>query len=291
MIDVVPNTRVPVDGGELAAFRTNAGGERGLAIVAHGFPDHPPSFAPVIAGLAARGLDVVAPWMRGYAPSTLAGPYDVDQLGLDLLAIARALAADRPVYLVGHDWGAIATYGALVHDADAAITAAVTLSVPHPIAFLRSLAKDGQWRRSWYMGLFQLPGAPALVRRGDFAFVDRLWRAWSPGYVLPAPARAALHACLAASWPAPLMHYRAIARPVGAARARIRRANVAITTPVLYLHGADDGCIAASAARGQERWLRALAAETVPGAGHFLANEVPDLVVDRVAAWSAAHRR
>src|SRR5687768_10783627 len=105
-------------------LRANAGAPRGLVIVAHGFPDHPPTFAPVIAGLAARGLDVVAPWMRGYVPSTTAGPFDVDQLGADLLAVARALSAGRPAYLVGHDWGAIATYAALAADDAVAITAA-----------------------------------------------------------------------------------------------------------------------------------------------------------------------
>jgi pimeloyl-ACP methyl ester carboxylesterase len=285
--------RVAVDGGELAYLRANPGAPRGLVIVAHGFPDHPPTFAPVIARLAARGLDVVAPWLRGYAPSTTTGPFDVDQLGADLVAVARALAGDRPTYLVGHDWGAIAAYAALAAPAEITFTAAVTLAVPHPIAFLRALRRDGQWRRSWYMGLFQLPLSDRIARARDFALIDRLWRTWSPGYRLADAARAELHACLAASWPAPLLHYRAIARPVAAARARIRRANAqTITTPVRYLHGADDGCIAPSAARGQDRWLRGpLSTEIVDGAGHFLHVEAPDHVALRIAEWIGAHSR
>lgn len=283
--------RVAVDGGELAYLRANPGAARGLVIVAHGFPDHPPTFAPVIERLAARGLDVVAPWLRGYAPSTTTGPFDVDQLGADLVAVARALAGDRPTYLVGHDWGAAATYAALGAPEEMTFAAAVTLAVPHPIAFLRALRRDGQWRRSWYMGLFQLPLSDRIARARDFALIDRLWRTWSPGYRLPDAARDELHACLAASWPAPLMHYRAIARPVAAARARIRRASAqTITTPVRYLHGADDGCIAPGAARGQDRWLRGpLSAEIVDGAGHFLHVEVPDRVVERIADWIGAH--
>ena len=286
--------RVAVAGGELAMLRANPGAMRGLVIVVHGFPDHPPTFAPVIGALAARGLDVVAPWLRGYAPSTLAGPFDADQLGDDLLAIARALAGGRPVYLVGHDWGAVATYAALLRaeeePAAPRIAAAVTLAVPHPLAFMRALGRDGQWRRSWYMGLFQLPLAHRVARAGDFALVDRLWRTWSPGARLADDARTALHACLAESWPAPIEHYRALVRPVTALRARVRRADGPITTPVHYLHGADDGCIAVSAARGQDRWLRGpLATEVVPGAGHFLHVEVPDLVAARVDAWIATH--
>jgi pimeloyl-ACP methyl ester carboxylesterase len=285
--------RIPVAGGELAALRANAGAARGLVIVAHGFPDHPPTFAPVIAGLAARGLDVVAPWMRGYHPSTTAGPFDADQLGADLIAVARALSGGRPTYLVGHDWGAIATYAAIAGPDAGAITAAVTLAVPHPLAFLRALGRDGQWRRSWYMGLFQLPMSARVARARDFALVDRLWRAWSPGYRLPDDARAELHACLAASWPAPLLPYRAIVRPVAAARDRIRRAAAqSITLPVRYLHGADDGCISPGAARGQERYFAgALASEVIDGAGHFLHAELPDGVVERVDDWIAAHRR
>ncbi len=47
-----------------------------------------------------------------------------------------------------------------------------------------------QARRSWYMGLFQLPlVAEARLAANDFALVDRLWRDWSPG--LPALGRRA----------------------------------------------------------------------------------------------------
>jgi len=284
----IANERIPVAGGELAALRANAGAARGLVIVAHGFPDHPPTFAPVIAALAGRGLDVVAPWMRGYAPSTLAGPFSLDELAGDLLAVARALAAGRPVYLVGHDWGAVATYAALVatleDPAAGAIAAAVTMAVPHPLAFLRGLRRDGQWRRSWYMGLFQLRVADRIARARDFALIDRLWRTWSPGYRIPEAARAELHACLAESWPAPLAPYRALVRPASAFRDRTRRVARPIPTPFGYLHGADDGCISPRVAAGQERWLPGLiATHVVPGAGHFLHVEVPDLVASVIA--------
>jgi pimeloyl-ACP methyl ester carboxylesterase len=140
------------------------------------------------------------------------------------------------------------------------------------------------------MALFQLPLADRLARARDFALIDRLWRTWSPGARLDADARAALHACLAASWPAPLAPYRAMVRPLAASRDRARRANRPLTTPLRYLHGADDGCISPAVARGQERWMRGpLVVEVVPGAGHFLQVEVPDLVVDRVDDWIARH--
>src|SRR5207248_1475056 len=79
--------------------------------------------------------------------------------------------------------------------------------------FLRSLAYSKQWKKSWYMVLFQLPGADYLVRRRDLALIDRLWRAWSPSFTLDSARRDELHACLKRSLPAPLEYYRAIVRP------------------------------------------------------------------------------
>lgn len=84
-----------------------------LVLVLHGFPDTPHGFAPVLARLARAGRFAVAPFLRGYAPSTGEGPFDVDTLADDVLAIAQALAPGAPFSLVGHDWGAIVTYAVL----------------------------------------------------------------------------------------------------------------------------------------------------------------------------------
>jgi pimeloyl-ACP methyl ester carboxylesterase len=49
-------------------------------LVLHGFPDHPPTATPFLAELGRRGRRVVAPWLRGYAPSPTAGPFDLAAL-------------------------------------------------------------------------------------------------------------------------------------------------------------------------------------------------------------------
>jgi pimeloyl-ACP methyl ester carboxylesterase len=253
-------------------FRALRAGRAGapLAIVAHGFPDHPPTFARVIEGLAAGGLDVVAPWLRGYAPSTLDGPYDIDRIARDLLAIADALGAPR-FALVGHDWGAVATYAACAI-APERLRATVTLAIPHPWRFRRA----AQLARSSYMLVLAAPGGAELARARDFAFIDALWRLWSPGFRLGDDDRRTLHACLAASWPAPARYYRAmLTTPVGA-----RRFGPAfrVDVPMLALHGADDGCVSARTARGSQ---------IIAGAGHFLHLEAPDEVVARTLPWLA----
>ena len=55
-------------------------------LVLHGFPDHPPTAKPFLAELGRRGRHVVAPWLRGYAPSPTAGPFDMAALTGDVLA-------------------------------------------------------------------------------------------------------------------------------------------------------------------------------------------------------------
>jgi len=260
-----------------------------LVLVLHGFPDVPHTFAPLIEALARAGHRVIAPWLRGYAPSPLAGPYDADTLAADVLAWADALSPDRPVALVGHDWGAVITYVASAR-APARFRAAVAMSVPHPAVFVRALATPAQLARSWYMLAFQLPGAPGFAAAGEFALIDRLWRAWSPGYQLPAALRRELHATLSASWPAPLLYYRAMTRPLRPALERLRRRDQ-IAVPTLYLHGAADGCIAADAGAGAERFFsRDYRRDVISDAGHFLAAEAPAAVAARVVAWLDAHR-
>ncbi|CAN5852631.1 alpha/beta hydrolase [soil metagenome] len=248
----------------------------------HGFPDHPPTATRFLEQLA-RTHRVVAPWLRGYAPSPRVGPYDLDTLAADALALIDQVGG--PVDLVGHDWGAVITY-AVCSQAATKVRRAVTLAIPHPATFLRSLAYSQQWRKSWYMALFQLPGAGYLAKARDLALIDRLWRAWSPGFALDPAHREELHACLAASLPAPLEYYRAILRPLTTLVDRTRKSEVRITTPLLQLHGADDGCIVPPTDRDR-RWFAHRELEVVPDVGHFLHLENPAAIAARVTAWLA----
>ncbi|MCB9564516.1 MAG: alpha/beta hydrolase [Kofleriaceae bacterium] len=288
----VTTETLALPGGRFQLLRAGgAASPRPLVIVLHGFPDHPPTFVPVIEALAAAGHDVVAPWLRGYAPSEPRGPFHVERLAADVLELADALGRDR-FCLLGHDWGAVITYATCAL-APERVRAAVTMAVPHPLAFVRSLTRSLQLWRSWYMLFFQLPGAPAIARARDLALIDRLWRRWSPGYTLPAADRAALHACLAASWPAPIEYYRAQVRPLREAAARFAPeapARQPLVTPLCHLQGADDGCVAPAAGAGQERWFAGpFTSEVVSRAGHFLQLEAPERVVAQALAWFGEH--
>ncbi|MCC6214829.1 MAG: alpha/beta fold hydrolase [Polyangiaceae bacterium] len=249
-----------------------------VVLCVHGFPDIPQTWGPLAERLAAGGYRVVAPYLRGYAPSTLAGPFHLRRIAQDLLELADALSPRSPVLLVGHDWGAAAAFVALAI-APSRFARAVTLAVPHPLAFRAGVARHPrQLARSWYMAFFQLPAVPEAALRGhDFALVERLWRAWSPGWRPPVDHLARVKRCLAESLPGPVDYYRALlasARDTALARAAAR-----LEVPVLHVHGRTDGCVGVELAREQARYFgpRFRWVE-VDGVGHFLHLEAPDRV-------------
>ena len=253
-----------------------------VAILVHGFPDCWRSFRHQVAPLVDAGLRVVRPSQRGYAPSSLArdGRYDAAALGADVLAIADGVSPERPVRLVGHDWGAVACYAAAAR-APERVSHLCTMGVPHlRVAAPRFLA-PAQLRRSWYMLFFQLRGlAEARAAADDFALIRRLFRDWSPGWRCP---EEELRAIVDALSPrehlsAALAYYRALA--TGGLSAEVRHAAFSrVRVPSLYLHGVDDGCVGVGLADGVEAaYAGPITVARIPGAGHFLHQERADAV-------------
>jgi len=157
-------------------------GEGPLALCLHGFPDTAHSFRHQMPALAAAGFHAVAPFMRGYAPSEPApdGRYDSAALSEDALALIDALGY-KDAIIFGHDWGAVAAYGAAAAAPDR-VSKLVTAAVPYGTKFFEALVINyAQQRRSWYMFFFQTAIAEAAVAFNDFAFLDKLWADWSPG--------------------------------------------------------------------------------------------------------------
>jgi pimeloyl-ACP methyl ester carboxylesterase len=258
-----------------------------VVVLAHGFPDDASTWQAQVGALVAAGYRAVVPTMRGYAPSGVAksGRYDLDALGHDLLALADRYSPREPVRLVGHDWGAAASYAAAAI-APERVACLASLAVPHMRAFLRAAMTSRQALRSSYMLLFQLRGiAEAIVEARDLAFVDLLWRRWSPGYAPTASEMEAVKAGLCGRVPEALAYYRAI--PKALASAPMTRLLLGPTkVPTLHLHGADDGCIGAAAIEGAARYHAAsYEAHVIPRAGHFLQREQPEAVNERLLAY------
>jgi pimeloyl-ACP methyl ester carboxylesterase len=273
-------------------FAYLAAGDEGapLALCLHGFPDSARTWRHLLPLLAERGYRAIAPWLRGYAPTTVptVPQYQSAVLALDAVALHSALAApgSGPGVLVGHDWGALAAYAAVQHPS-APWRRLVTMAVPPTAAITEGFFSYDQLRRSWYMFFFQHPLAEMVVPLDDLAFVDRLWADWSPGYDATddlVHVKAALRdpANLAAA----IGYYRATLGGVGVSDAPEVAAlqaagdGKAPPVPTLYLHGRDDGCMGASLAEPAAGFLTAEGSrvELVDGAGHFLHLERPETV-------------
>ena len=277
-------------------FHTLEEGEGPLVLCLHGFPDHARSFRHQLSALAAAGYRAVAPAMRGYAPTGPApdGLYQSAALAEDAVALIDALGYDDAI-IFGHDWGATAAYGAALA-APARIRKLITAAVPYgaqvSAAFMSSY---DQQRRSWYMFFFQTPFADMALAHDDFAFLERLWRDWSPGWHFPAEEMAALKETFRQPGvvEAALGYYRAMFNPAlqdpGLAALQSRMLFEPIEVPGMVLHGANDGCLGVELVEGMARFFpRGLRVEIVPGTGHFLHQEDPArinaLILDFLAA-------
>lgn len=258
-------------------------GDGPLVLCLHGFPDHLRSFRHQLPALAAAGYRAVAPAMRGYAPTGPApdGRYQTAALAEDALALIAALGYDDAV-VFGHDWGALAAYGAALA-APARLSKLITAAVPYgPQVSGAFMTSYDQQRRSWYMFFFQTPFADIALAHDDFAFVERLWRDWSPGWNVPADEMTALketfrHPGVAE---AALGYYRATFNPAlqdpALATLQNRMMLEPIEVPTMMLQGANDGCIGADLVEGMAAFFpRGLRTEVVPGTGHFLHQEDP----------------
>jgi pimeloyl-ACP methyl ester carboxylesterase len=266
-------------------FATLEAGDGPLVLCLHGFPDTAYSFRRQLPALAAAGFRAVAPFMRGYAPTEIPadGRYQTAVLALDVIDLVAALGyASACVF--GHDWGALAGYGAAML-APEKITKLITAAVPHGPSMLNAfMSSYEQQRRSWYMFFFQHPLADAAVAHDDFRFLERLWQDWSPGWKYSGDLER-----LKVTFRAPgvlqaaLGYYRHMLNPAlqdpALADIQARTGMGLVPVPSLVFHGARDGCIGAELLEGMEALFpRGLRKVVVADAGHFVHQEKPDEV-------------
>jgi pimeloyl-ACP methyl ester carboxylesterase len=266
-----------------------------IALCLHGFPDTAYGWRKVAGPLVEAGWRVVAPFMRGYLPSSLPvdGSYHVGALMDDALRVLDAAGPTGRDVIVGHDWGAIAATG-LAAMPDSAFRKAVIMSVPPPAAFqpLGKVPDAGrlaaqlprQLLRSWYIMYFQLPWLP---ERSASWVTPTLWRQWSPGYRANEDLRHVDGAIGAPErWRAALGYYRATVRnskPPAQYAELHEHWLLTPKLPTLYLHGRDDGCATPDYARWVERVLPGGSElAIVDDAGHFLQLEQPDVVARHI---------
>jgi pimeloyl-ACP methyl ester carboxylesterase len=257
-----------------------------LAVLLHGFPDSAHTWRHLGPVLADAGFHAVAPFMRGYAPTSVPADarYQTGMLALDAIGLRDALGGDERSVLIGHDWGASATWSAAVFGGTEKWSRIVAAAVPPAGAMSAAFLNYDQLQRSWYMFFFQHVLSDIVVPMDDLKFIDSLWADWSPGYDATEDLRLLKESLRAPeNLAAALGYYRATLSGVGVdlALEDVQNAGAAPPPqPTLYLHGVNDGCIGIEVAANAEAALTAPGSrvERVADAGHFLQLEQPDVV-------------
>ena len=285
-------TRVEVAANGVQFMALAAGPEGGpLALCLHGFPDSAQTWRYLLPELAAAGYRAIAPWMRGYAPT--AGPSDASYgpgaLVADVAALHEALGGDERAVLIGHDWGAIAAYGAASFESGR-WSRLVTGAVPPLGALGEKQFGYEQVKRSFNMYVFQTPLAEMLVGREDMAFIDGLWRDWSPGFDSSEDVAFVKDALRdPANLAAAIGYYRAMlgaTSPDPAYAAQAAATAEIAPQPTLFLHGDRDGSASESIHADAAAFLSpGSKVEAIAGTGHFFHVEKPTEVNQLIVEW------
>jgi pimeloyl-ACP methyl ester carboxylesterase len=274
-------------------------GEGSVVLCLHGFPDHFHSFRHQLPAFAGAGYRAVAPMLRGYESSSQPGrniaahhPLHVAE---DVVAWARQLGGGEPVHLIGHDWGGIAGFVACQLE-PSLFRSYTSIAIPCAQALEDGIRRYPiQVRNSWYTLFFQLRGvADSVVRARDFAFIEKLWRDWSPGWSWDPQDMSSLKQTFrepGVLWSA-LAYYRAMLNPFLDESKRMRAmTHTSHTVPTLTLTGATDGCMDTRLFDCQDASLfpSGFEMQRVEGAGHFAHQEEPDAVNAILLRWISAH--
>src|ERR1700744_1541974 len=256
-----------------------------VVVLLHGFPQHNDSWNAVIDRLTAQGYRCLAPNQRGYSPGARPSrrrDYRIPELVGDLGALIDASGA-RQVHLVGHDWGAAVAWAAAAEMPDRLATVS-PISVPHPGAFMKSLATSRQGLASWYMYVFQLPRIPEwLLTRRHGALASEFLRRSGQN-------RAAIERDVQAmsepgAMTAGINWYRAI--PLSDPRNN----NQKISVPTLYVWSDRDIALLPKAAHDTARYVSGdYRFEILPDVSHWIPEEQPDKLADLLLDWFAAHQ-
>lgn len=262
-------------------------GEGPLVLLLHGFPDDAHTWARQLPALADAGYRAVAPFMRGYPPTGAApdGRYDAEVLAADVAGLAEALGDGGPAYVVGHDWGAIATYASMAMHPQAVERAAV-IAVGHPSTFASALLDPALAHHIFHTWLFQLGDlAVAALTANDMALVDYLWNLWTPGghhddEHVARVKRETLGAPGAAE--AAVAYYPGLVTLPTERPDAAERLMQPTTVPTLVIFGAEDP---ARVEVEEAQFTGGVRYESVAGAGHFVHRDRPDDVSRLLLDW------
>lgn len=150
-----------------------------LVVFLHGFPEFWYQWHDYIEPFVEAGYRVVVPDQRGYNRSERpAGvrPYRLTELSGDIVDLI-ATEDRETAHVVGHDWGAFVGWDLALRHPDTVDRLGI-INVPHPEVLQQVIRSNlTQFRKSWYVFFFQVPGLPQWVlRRDDYEFLAAAMR-------------------------------------------------------------------------------------------------------------------
>jgi pimeloyl-ACP methyl ester carboxylesterase len=276
-IDGVTHRYVDVPGVRLHVAEA---GEGPPVVLLHGWPQHWWIWRKVIPALA-EDRRVICPDLRGFGWSEApAGPYEISELADDVLALLDALELDQ-VDLVGHDWGGYTGF-LLCLKAPERVRHYLALGIVHPF-FEPPKPSPAALQRTAYQFVLATPGLGSAVLRHTGLVGLALRRGshpdmkWSKQEI----------DCFAESFH-PRDHARASSRVYRSFLTRelprLKKGHYRsqrLTVPTLLLAGEADPVIRADILAGYEPYAAEMSVEEVESCGHFVAEERPDVVVER----------
>ncbi|MFE4174257.1 SDR family oxidoreductase [Streptomyces sp. NPDC056909] len=270
---------------------------RPAVLLVHGYPDSKEVWSEV-AGRLAENFHVVLYDVRGHggstAPAPLRGGFTLEKLTDDFLAVADAVSPDRPVHLVGHDWGSVQAWEfvtvARTEGRIASFTSMSGPSLDHLGHWIKRRAKRptprgvaqllGQGAKSWYVYALHTPVLPELAWRGP---LGRRWPAILrraeklPGTSYPT-----------SSLPRDAAHGAWLYRDNVRARLSGPRTDAYAHAPVQLITPTGDAFLSERLYDDLERWAPGLVRRTLP-AKHWVPRTRPDQLASWIADFVLAH--
>ncbi len=169
------------------AYHESGPADGPAAILLHGFPYAPQAYDAVTPILAARGMRVLVPYLRGYGPTRFRDGATLRSgqqaaLGQDLLDFMDALGVPQAT-LAGYDWGgrAACIVAALWPERVRGLVTGGGYNIFDHAAMARPAAA-AQEHRLWYQHLFNTPRGPDALRERRRELCRFIWGLWSPAW-------------------------------------------------------------------------------------------------------------
>jgi len=270
-------------GDDVTIHVADAGPADGPAVMlVHGFPQNWWEWHALIGPLADDGYRVLCPDLRGAGWSSAPrSRYRKDEMADDLVAVLDRLAVG-PVKLVAHDWGGpVAFIMMLRHPAK--VSGFFGLNTVAPWSTLDLAMVRHLWR-FWYQIPMALPVVGPRVIGDPKARFFRFLAPWvGDGFSVPEDdfwmcvelMREPGHAMAGSRWYRTALTSEMLrwVREYGDGRVEV---------PVRWLHGTDDPVITPLLLRGYDQRATDFEVELVDGVGHWIVEQRPELVLDRV---------